>query len=146
MSKPCSFHKGIFFWNVSLVWIGELSITKTVFFSRSLQKSLIHLITTALLIKPRQIFACNSLRLLKKPRTFKRYWVYLPTESSVLFLAKRMGDRALNKSQIHQNSRDQVSLVRLVAGTLAMRVFFADILLDLVCLWDLCVCVANEMP
>src|SRR5215471_8226183 len=37
----------------------------------------------------------------------------------------------------------EVSLVKLGVGTLAMLVFFADILLDLVCLWDLCVCVAN---
>jgi hypothetical protein len=56
------------------------------------------------------------------------------------------GDRALNKSLIHQNNRGQVILEQLAVARRVMLAFFADILLALVLLRDLCVDVANYMP
>jgi len=53
------------------------------------------------------------------------------------------GDRALNKSLFHQNNRDQADLEKLGVANRVRLAFFVDILLDLVCLWDLCVCGAN---
>ena len=60
------------------------------------------------------------------------YLVHFLGQWSVRVPAKHTGDRALNKSLIHQNNRGQVCRAMLAVVNRVVLAFFADILPDLV--------------